>query len=324
MAIKRFFLNLLPTPLVWIIARPYVAGDSQQKALLKDDDLWSTKHIMSTVDLLGEDVNTTEEVEEMVQIYLTLLDGLKDKADHTSVSLKPTALGINFSEELCIKNLTRILDKAKEYGILITIDMENSPYTDKTLQLYSKLKPNYDQLGTVLQTRLFRTAKDIENLPIHSNIRLCIGIYNESKDIAYQKKSEMKEKLFSYVEPLHEKGHFIGVATHDEPTVRRILALAKEKNITPQQMEFQFLLGVPRDKLHKEIQEQGFNVRQYVPFATKKKYATAYALRRFDENPHMAIYVLNNFSRQRWFQIVVGLGILALILILILYFGHFI
>ena len=324
MAIKRFFLNLLPTPLVWIIARPYVAGDSLQKALDKDDDLWSTKHIMSTVDLLGEDVNTTEEIEEMVQIYLTLLDGLKDKAKQATVSLKPTALGVNFSEELCIKNLTRILDKAKEYGILITIDMENSPYTDQTLQLYSKLKPNYDQLATVLQTRLFRTEKDIENLPPHSNIRLCIGIYKEGKDIAYQKKSEMKEKLVFYIEPLHEKGHFIAVATHDEGIVRRILALAKEKNITPQQMEFQFLLGVPRDKLHKEIQEQGFNVRQYVPFATKKKYATAYALRRFDENPHMAIYVLNNLSRQRWFQIVVGLGILALILVSILYFGHFV
>ena len=307
---------MLPTPLVWIIARPYVAGDSLQKALIKADQLWTDKKIMSTVDLLGEDVKTTDEVEEMVQIYLTLLNGLKDKAEYVTVSLKPTALGVNFSEDLCITNLTRILDKAEEYNIGVTIDMENSPYTDQTLQLYSKLKPKYDNIATVLQTRLFRTEQDIKNLPPHSQIRLCIGIYNEPKDIALQKKSEMKEKLYSYVEPLHDQGHFIGVATHDEPTVRKILELTEKKQITPKGMEFQFLLGVPREKLHQEIQAKGFNVRQYVPFATKKKYATAYALRRFDENPHMAIYVLNNLSRQRWFQVLVALGIFVVMLLL--------
>ena len=315
---------MLPTPLVWIIARPYVAGDSLQKALIKADQLWTEKKIMSTVDLLGEDVKSTDEVEQMVQIYLTLLDGLKDKSEYVTVSLKPTALGLNFSEELCVTNMNRILDKAQEYKIGVTIDMENSPYTDKTLELYSKLKPKYINLATVLQTRLFRTEQDINDLPAQSQIRLCIGIYNEPKEIAIQKKSEMKEKLYSYVEPLHEKGHFIGVATHDEPTVRKILELADKKQITSKDMEFQFLLGVPRDKLHQEIQSKGYNVRQYVPFATKKSYATAYALRRFDENPHMAIYVLNNLSRQRWFQLLVGLGILAVVLLSIAYFGHFI
>ncbi len=292
-----------------------------QKALNKADQLWNDKKIMSTIDLLGEDVKTTDEVEQMVQIYLTLLDKLKEKAEYVTVSLKPTALGLNFSEDLCVTNMTRILDKADGYKIGVTIDMENAPYTDKTLDLYSKFRPKYSKLGTVLQTRLFRTEQDINNLPNGSHIRLCIGIYNEPKEIALQKKGEMKEKLFTYVTPLHEQGHFIGVATHDEPTVRKILQLAEEKQLTSKDMEFQFLLGVPRDKLHKEIQDKGFNVRQYVPFATEKKYATKYALRRFDENPHMAIYVLNNFSRQRWFQVLVILGVLAVLLLLALYTG---
>ena len=320
MTLKRNLLNLLPTPLVWIIARPYVAGDSMQKALDKADQLWTEKKIMSTIDLLGEDVKTTDEVELMVQIYLTLLDNLKDKAEYVSVSLKPTALGLNFSEDLCNKNLARILDKTNQYNIAVTIDMENAPYTEKTLEIYRRFRPKYNKVGTVLQTRLFRTEQDINNLPEHSHIRLCIGIYNEPKEIALQKKSEMKEKLYSYVEPLNNKGHFIGIATHDEPTLRKILQLAEEKNLTSKDIEFQFLLGVPRDKIHKEILDRGFNVRQYVPFATKKKYATAYALRRFDENPHMAIYVLNNFSRQRWFQILVGLGVITAILVVAFFF----
>lgn len=292
-----------------------------QKALDKADQLWTEKKIMSTIDLLGEDVKSTDEVEQMVQIYLTLMDNLKDRAKYVSVSLKPTALGLNFSEDLCDKNLTRILDKAKEFNVSVTIDMENNPYTDKTLEIYSRFKPKYPNLGTVLQTRLFRTEQDITKLPDQAQIRLCIGIYNEPKEIALQKKSEMKDKLFSYIEPLHNSGHFINVATHDEPTIRKILQLAEEKNLTPKDMEFQFLLGVPRDKIHKEILDKGFNVRQYVPFAQKKKYATAYALRRFDENPHMAIYVLNNLSRQRWFQILVVLGVIAFILVVALFTG---
>ena len=294
-----------------------------QKALDKVDELWKTSKIMSTVDLLGEDVKTTDEVEQMVQIYLDLLDGLKGKTEYVTVSLKPTALGENFSEELCTKNLTRILDKATEYDIGVTIDMENSPYTEKTLQLYHKFKAMYSNLGTVLQTRLFRTEKDITNLPANSQIRLCIGIYNEAKEIALQKKSEMKERLFQYVDPLHKNGHFVAVATHDEPTVHKILDYAEQHKLGKRDMEFQFLLGVPREKIHKEIQDRGFNVRQYVPFATKKKYATKYALRRFDENPHMAIYVFNNLMGQRWFQVLFTLAVLAVGLVSILLFVQF-
>ena len=319
MTLKRFFLDLLPTPLVWIIARPYVAGDSMQKALDKVDELWKNNHIMSTVDLLGEDVKTTDEVEQMVQIYLTLLDKLQTNASHVTVSVKPTSLGVNFSDELCVTNLKRILDKAKEYGIGVTMDMENSPFTDKTLQLYHELHPLYDNFGTVLQTRLFRTEKDIQNLPDHSHVRLCIGIYNEDKEIAYQKKDQMKEKLVSYVEPMHDKGHFIAVATHDETTIRSIFDIIDRRKFGPKDVEFQFLLGVPREKIHKEILARGFNVRQYVPFATKKKYATKYALRRFDENPHMAIYVLDNLFGQKWFQAlftIIVFGVLAVSFIL--------
>jgi proline dehydrogenase len=301
----------MPTFLVWIVAKPYVAGDSLQKALTKVDDLWNTSKIMSTVDLLGEDVKTAEEIELMVQIYLDLLDGLQGKKDYTTVSLKPTALGLNFSEELCVTNLTRILDKAMKYDIKVTLDMENTPYTDKTLELYRNLKPKYPIFGTVLQTRLFRTEKDIENLPPNSHIRLCIGIYNEAKEMALQKKSEMKEKLVELVEPLHAKGHFIAVATHDEPTIRSIFKIIDQKKLTKDDIEFQFLLGVPREKIHKEVQDRGLHVRQYVPFATKKKYATRYALRRFEENPNMAIYVLRNLLGQRWFQILFGIGIVA-------------
>ena len=112
-----------------------------------------------------------------------------------------------------------------------------------------------------------------------------------------------------------EKKHFVGIATHDEPTLENILSYIDQNNKTKNDLEFQFLLGVPREKIQQKIIEKGYNVRLYVPFATEKKYATAYAIRRFDENPHMAIYVLNNLWAKLWFKLVVVLGFLSLIII---------
>lgn len=301
----------MPTPFIWLFANPYVAGDSMQKALDKVETLWQERKIMSTVDLLGEDVSTEEEVNRMVKIYLDLFEGLKEKSEYTSVSLKPTALGVNISKDLCMRNIRKILDVATRYGIAVTMDMENSPYTEVTLEIYRELKPDYPNFGTVLQTRLFRTKNDLSTLPDQSHIRLCIGIYNESKDIALQKKDEMKEKLLEYTEELHKNNHFVGIATHDEQILARIFDYIDRNNITPEQMEFQFLLGVPREKIQKQILEKGFNCRLYVPFAMQKKDATKYAIRRFEENPRMAVYVFQNLWPKLWFKILISLGILG-------------
>lgn len=321
MGILHFLLNLMPSPFVWFFARPYVAGDSLQKALNKVESLWQEKETMSTVDLLGEDVNTEDEVQIMVNIYMNLLEGLKEKSKYCSVSLKPTALGINISKSLCLENLKKILSKASEYNILVTMDMEDSPLTDITLELYKILKPDYPILGTVLQTRLFRTGKDIIELPSMSHIRLCIGIYKESKDIALQNKRKMKDNLLEYTKKLHQNNHFVGFATHDEPVLRKTFDYIKEKKITNEQIEFQFLLGVPREKIQQEIQANGFNVRMYVPFATKKKYATKYAIRRFDENPHMAIYILRNLWAKWWVKVLVLGDILIAAYFVLIYLG---
>lgn len=315
MGIVLPILKLLPTPLIWLFARPYVAGDSLQKALDKVEELWQTKKICSTVDLLGEEVYTKEEVEEMVDIYLQIAEGLRGKARYATISLKPTALGITLSRDYCVENISKILDATAPHGIGVTMDMEDHTLTQMTLDMYRELRPKYPHFGTVLQTRLHRTEQDIKELPAKSHVRLCIGIYLEPKEIALTKKSEMKERLVEQTGMLVEMGHFTGVATHDEKYLAQVLDLIGEKGVTKDQLEFQMLLGVPREKVQQQILEKGFDVRLYVPFATKKKYATAYALRRFVENPNMGLYMAKNLWSLWWVKVLLVLGVVGVALL---------
>ena len=319
MAIKKTFIDMMPSYLVWIFSRPYIAGDSMEAALKRADELWHKHKKMSTVDLLGEAVSTKEEAEYMVQIYLDLIEKLKDKAAYATVSIKLSSVGLSISKDYCIENLIKIVKKANSYGLGITLDMEDHTLTDITLEVYRTLKPQYPNFGTVLQSRLFRTSDDIKKLPKNSHIRMCTGIYLEPATIAMTKKSEMKKKLVEDVGQLVEQDAFVGVATHDENTIREALAVLEQKGVTPKQAEFQFLLGVPRDNIQSELLEKGWNVRLYVPFATKRKYATAYCKRRFYENPNMAVYVTRNLLANRIIQLLILLGIIV-VAIIIIYF----
>jgi len=284
----------MPSFLVRIFARPYVAGNSLEKGIKKAKQLWKQKEICSTLDLLGEELTTKEEVEGVVNTYLEIIEKVKN-LKFVSISLKPTGLGVDISKEYCLENLRKILTAALELNVFVTLDMESSNYTDVTLELYHILKPEFPNFGTVLQTRLYRTKKDILHLEsLNAHIRLCIGIYLEDKDIAYTKKTEMKNKIVEYASLLLKNNHFIAVATHDEKTIDEILKVFEgHENITSH-VEFQMLLGVPRERIQKKIINRGYTVRFYVPFATNWKDATRYLKRRLNENPQMAIYTIKN------------------------------
>ncbi|UCG03490.1 MAG: proline dehydrogenase family protein [Candidatus Heimdallarchaeota archaeon] len=294
---KAFLItHFMPSFIVRLFAKPYVAGDSLEKGIDKARHLWIQRGIASTIDLLGEEITTKEEVEEILDIYLDVVDAIKKEefSSFATVSIKPTSLGVDISKEYCIDNIKRILTSALESNIGVTIDMESSRYTDVTLEIFHQLKPDFPNFGTVLQTRLFRTEKDISELNgLNAHIRLCIGIYIEDKSIAYTKKSEMKTKLVEYTKLLLDHNHYVEVATHDEKTIVECLEIIEDHGGS-QVAEFQMLLGVPRDKIQEELLEKGYIMRYYVPFATEWKYATNYLRRRLIENPRLAIYTLRN------------------------------
>jgi proline dehydrogenase len=296
--LKRTFIDLMPAPFVRFVAAPYVAGKSLPVEVAKVDQLQKEYGLHATVDLLGEEVFKREDVEATVAIYLRIIEAVKDRP-YASISLKPTQLGMNESEEYAHANLRRVVGAAAVHGIHITVDMEDHTFTDATLRIFKKLRDEFDNVGIVLQSRLFRTAEDIRALHTKPcKVRICIGIYREPADIALQEKPDMKDKLFEHVGLLLDLGHYPEIATHDEPLVRRCLAYLEQRGVPTGKFEFQMLLGVPRTALQQELVKKGHVVRLYVPFAEEWQYAIHYLKRRLAANPMMAMYVLKNlFSR---------------------------
>ena len=294
MGLKNFIINLAPTPLVKIFANPYVAGDSIDAAVSTAQTFWTKRRIGSTIDLLGEELDKDEDVQYSVGVYEKLIKAL-GKQDFATISLKPTQLGSHKSTEHCLNIIRGIVAHAAEYDIKVTLDMEDHTFTDMTLEIFQAIHQEFPTFGTVLQSRLFRTDDDIKSIEgLNARIRICIGIYNEPKEIALQNKAEMKTKMLSQLEVLLKDGHYAEIATHDEAVIRESINIAEKLNIGKDRYEVQMLMGVPKQDFQDQLTKDGILVRLYVPFAEKWKYATAYAKRRLCANPAMAAYIIKN------------------------------
>ena len=298
MGLKGFIISLAPTPLVKLFAGPYVAGDSIEAAIDMAQKFWAERRVCSTIDLLGEELESDEEVQYTVNVYERLIEALGSQ-EYATLSLKPSQLGSHRGPEHCANVIRRIVNRAEQHNIKVTLDMEDHTFTDMTLDVFRTLHQDHPSFGTVLQSRLFRTDDDIKSLEgMKARIRICIGIYNEPQDIAIQSKPQMKQKLLEQLEVLYKEGHYAEIATHDEVVINEALNIAEKLNIKRDQYEVQMLMGVPKRDFQDELIRNGILVRLYVPFAEKWKYATAYCKRRLAANPAMAAYILKNLLRK--------------------------
>jgi len=294
MDLKRFIVNLAPSPVVKLFASPYVADDSIQAAVNTAQKFWEERRVCSTIDLLGEELESDEEVQYTVGVYERLIAAL-GRQEYATLSLKPTQLGSHRSTEHCQKIIGGIVAKAAEQKIKVTLDMEDHDYTDMTLDIFRALIKDHPTFGTVLQSRLFRTDGDMKSLKgLNTRIRICIGIYNEPKEIALQSKPDMKKKMLQQIEVLFKEGHYPEIATHDEAVIDEALNIAERLNMKKDQYEVQMLMGVPKRAYQDELIRNGILVRLYVPFAEKWKFAIAYCKRRLAANPAMAAYIIKN------------------------------
>ena len=286
--------RLVPAPLGRRFARPYVAGDSAEAALAVAARLMEAD-ILATLDVLGEDVHTAAQVEASTATYRDLIDALAarfpDVASRPSVSLKPSAFTPGPAAE-ATGPVRALAAQAKERGVAVTIDMEDHRWTDFTLDLAVGLFEAGHDVGAVLQTRLHRTEADLARIPAGMRLRLVIGIYPEDESIALTRKRPMKERMLDYAARLLDRGVRVEFASHDEEFCRRFA-----REVAPaaaDRCEVQLLLGVPRERLTRELREAGLPVRLYVPFANGWDSATAYLRRRMAESPSTAWLVLRN------------------------------
>lgn len=287
-------VRALPRPLVRLAASPYIAGESRAEAWKVVDRIWRKQGLHSTVDVLGEEIQNEADIQAYFQEFLSVVDELTERP-HANISVKLSALGQARDEEACYHRTRDLVAHARDKNTFVRFDMEDATTVSSTLRIYRRVRQDLDNCGIVLQSRLFRTKKDILELAsLAPNVRLCIGIYPEAPEIALQNRNAMKEHLLELLQILWKNGQHVAIATHEEWVIRRALALAEEMGKPKSEIEVQMLLGVPRRGLQHELAEQGITVRIYVPYGERWY---AYSMRRLEHNPDMFRMVAGNVIR---------------------------
>jgi len=272
------------------IARRWIAGTTLEEAFDATKELNLESRLVS-IDHLGEDITKSEEAYDYAQSYLDILWSVFTRKLNSNVSIKLTQMGIDIDEDLCYENLKGILRVAKAFDNFVRIDMEGSPHTQKTIDMFKRLRKDYDNVGIVLQSYLYRTENDMDDLlKIDTNFRLCKGAYREPANIAFPKKAHVNENYMNLSKKLLLSGRKHAYATHDENMIKLIQEFAYYNNVPRENVEFQMLYGVRRD-LQQRLVDEGYNLRVYVPFGEDWY---PYTMRRFAESYHNVWFILKD------------------------------
>ncbi|GJQ32644.1 MAG: proline dehydrogenase [Ignavibacteriaceae bacterium] len=286
-------VKLMPHGMVYFFAKRYIAGEKLQDAI----DLVKTlnkKGILATMDVLGESITTKEEVILAKTECLAVLNAIHENKLGSNLSIKPTSLGLNIDPEFAYQQIKELVQRAKELNNFVRMDMEDSTVTQITIDVFKRLRSEYDNVGIVLQSYLKRTYNDVVDLnKIGTNYRLCKGIYIEPAEIAFREKQAVRDSYVRSLEKMMKDGNYVGIATHDDYLVKEALRLKKELNVPDNRMEFQMLYGVKED-LRDRLVKEGHKVRIYTPFG-KDWYK--YSIRRLQENPNVAGQVFTNIFK---------------------------
>jgi len=277
-------------------ASRFVAGETVESAVAALREL-NGAGLSASLDLLGESVQRAEEARQARDTYLETLDRIRAAGADANVSVKLTQMGLEIDEALCIANLRAIIARAKAHGSFVRIDMEQSTYTEKTLQLFTEtFYPEFGgAVGVVLQSYLRRTARDVEAMnALGARVRLCKGAYKEPESVAFPAKRDVDANYVASMERLLEHGRYPAIATHDEKIIVHAKAFAKDRGIPPARYEFQMLYGVRRD-LQQALRREGYNVRVYVPFGT---HWYPYLMRRLAERPANIMFIVGNVVKE--------------------------
>ena len=277
-------------------ASRFVAGETVDTAVAAAREL-NRKRITASLDLLGESITQESEAVQARDVYLQMLDRIAQGGVDANVSVKLTQMGFDISEDLCLANMSAILEKARALGTFVRIDMESSAYTQRTLDFFTnRLFDHYGgQTGVVIQSCLRRSEQDVERLiEMRARVRLCKGAYLEPPDIAYPDKADVDRAYVRMIERLMQRGNYPGLATHDPRIIEHARRFAQEQGIEASRYEFQMLYGVRRD-LQEQLRAAGYNMRVYVPFGTQWY---PYLMRRLAERPANIAFILGNVVRE--------------------------
>jgi proline dehydrogenase len=284
-------ISLVPRPMMRRIAGRYIAGETQEEALVKLREL-AREGYPGILDILGEDSSSEAHARAATTAYIEGATAIAEAGLDTYVSIKPTHLGLRTSETLALELYRELTAHCARLGVRVRVEMEDHPNTDATLRLFETLRAEFDNVGIVLQARLLRTPDDIAKLaPGPLDLRMVKGIYLEPASIAHTERDPIRDAYLAACRQLLERGDVrVRFATHDDQLGEQLAALVKEFAVPRENYEFQVLLGV-QNPLWKRWKSAGHTVRVYVPFGPEWR---EYSQRRLRKNPDLLKAVMRD------------------------------
>jgi len=275
-----------------VLARRFVAGETAEDVIEAGRRLHD-RGILASFDLLGEDVLDRAAAQRSARAYRCLLRAIPPELER-NISIKLTMLGLDISEDFCLELAGRILEVAREVNGFVRIDMESSRHTQRTLEVFHRLRGGHDNVGIVLQAYLHRTEADVkEAVSRGDRVRLCKGAYKEPPEIAWAEMEAIRENYVKCAHLLLDGRNYPAIATHDELLVQDTLAYAGMQKIPAERFEFQMLYGL-RPRRWDELVRAGYNMRVYVPYGT---HWMPYFYRRLRERKENVLFVIRNVVR---------------------------
>ena len=272
----------------------FMPGESVDDAITAALE-FNKKNIGTLFTRLGENISNLDEAASVTQHYLDVLDKISNQNLNSVISIKLTQLGFDYSFDETFKNILAITAKAKKLNNFVWIDMEQSSYVDRTIELYKKLKSEFDNVGLCLQSYLFRTKSDLEGMiDISPVIRLVKGAYMEPANVAFKKKSEVDENYYELTKFMLTKGSEnnsrIAIATHDLKMILRIKEFAETNKIGNDKYEINMLYGIKTDE-QKKLVEQGNKLSVLISYGENWY---PWYVRRLAERPANIGFVIRN------------------------------
>jgi len=278
------------------VSRRFVAGITIEDVLAATRAM-NRLGLSVSVDNLGENVTNADEARHSAQLYHQLLDRMSEEGLDANVSLKLTHMGLDVDEAMAYQISSEMVEHAARLNNFVRVDMEGSPYTERTLNFVHRLHRGpglAGHVGAVIQSYLYRSENDVQDLIASGiRVRLCKGAYKESPTIAFEKKSDVDANYVKLMQMLLQSGIYHGMATHDESMIRATIEFAQKEKIPPATFEFQMLYGVRRD-LQQRLVKEGWRCRVYIPFGTEWY---PYFMRRLAERPANAFFIMKNLFR---------------------------
>ncbi len=277
-----------------VLTRRFVAGRTLEEALAVCRRL-NHRGLLVTLDRLGENVSSAEEASAAARAYLEALDQIARQGLRSTVSVKLTQFGLDLSTEACRQNLERVVARATAAETSVEVDMEASPYVERTLALVREMHQRHGHVRAVIQAYLRRSRADVEMLCGEKiPVRLCKGAYREPESIAFRSRREVNASFRQLAEILLLRGVYPGLATHDPRMIAHACRFAREQGIARERFEFQMLYGIRTD-LQRRLVRAGYLVRIYVPYGEAWY---PYLMRRLAERPANVLLVLRNLLRR--------------------------